>query len=257
MLSTTKIYLDSRHALPSTRGTTSSIEVEIPGGIELKANTKVWLSEFTCPASWDTIDESNNTMYVSELGGLPRILYVPIGPHDQESLRVAMQDVLNGAGKGAGMGIYDVRRASSGYGGGTYRLFTISCSFGSFQIPDQSNGSANSLSSVVPFPNGHQQLTSHTSAFIDLRRVHSIYIHSNIGGYQSIGPRGERTILAKVAANVGYGSLVTYTSAASEHDYVDAGAKSLNTVKLELKDSFGRLIQMNGGHWSATILFGS
>ncbi len=135
--------------------------------------------------------------------------------------------------------------------------FLRSCSAGSFQLPNFSNGSANSSSSVVPFPSGDQQLTSHTSAFIDLRRVHSIYIHSNIGGYQSIGPRGERTILAKVAANVGYGGLVTYTSSASEHDYVDAGAKSLNTVKLELKYSFGRLIQMNGGHWSATMLFGN
>jgi hypothetical protein len=256
MLSTTKIYLDSRHALPSSRGTTSSIEVEIPGGIELRPNTKVWLSEFTCPASWNTIDDSNNTMYVSELGGLPRVLLLPTGPHDSESLRAAMEDLLNNSTKSSAMGTYIIRRASSGTGGGTYRLFKISCSSGSFQIPDYNNASANSLSSVVPFPNGHLQLTSHTSAFIDLRRVHSIYIHSNIGGYQSIGPRGERTILAKVAANVPYGGLVTYTSSASEHDYVDAGTKSLNTVKLELKDSFGRLIQMNGAHWSATILFG-
>ncbi len=103
MLTTTDIYLDSRHALPSSRGTTSSIEVEIPGGIELKANTKVWLSEFTCPASWDTIDSSNNTMYVSELGSLPRVLLIPIGPHDQESLRVAMEEVLNGPGKSSAL----------------------------------------------------------------------------------------------------------------------------------------------------------
>ncbi len=83
-----------------------------------------------------------------------------------------------------------------------------------------------------------------------------MYIRPNIGSDQSIGPRGQRTILAKVPANTGYGGLVTYNSSASEHDYVDAGAESLNMIKLELKDSFGRLINVNGGHWSATILFG-
>ena len=72
MLPTTTIYLDSRHALPNIHGETSSIEVEIPGGIELSPNTKVWLSEFTCPASWDTIDASNNKLYVRELGGADR-----------------------------------------------------------------------------------------------------------------------------------------------------------------------------------------
>ncbi len=96
-------------------------------------------------------------MYVSELGGLPRELLLPTGPHDSESLRDAIEDILNNSTKSSAMGTYIVRRASSGTGGGTYRHFKISCSVGSFQIPDYSNASANSLSSVVPFPNGHQQ----------------------------------------------------------------------------------------------------
>ena len=214
------------------------------------------MSEFTCPASWDTIDASNNTLYVTELGSTHRVLYIPTGPHDLESLRASMEDELHNFTKNPAMGVYTVTRVSSGRGGGTYRLFKVACIVGSFEIPNYSNASASCLSSVVPVPNGESQLITHTSSFIDLRRAHSIYIHSNIGGYQSIGPRGERTILAKVAANAAYGGLVTYSSAASEHDYVDAGGKSLNTVKLELKDSFGRLIQMNGGHWSATLLLG-
>ncbi len=256
MLNTTKLYIDSRHSLPSTHGGSSSIEVEIPGGIELHPNTKVWLSEFTCPASWDTIDYSNNVLYVTELGATHRTLFIPTGPHDLESLRAVMEEQLNNSSKDPAMGVYTVTRVSSGSGGGTYRLYKIACSVGWFALPNYSNASANSLGTVVGFPTGESGLINHTSSFIDLRRVHSIYIHSNIGGYQSIGPRGERTILGKVAANTSYGGLVTYSSPASEHDYVDAGGKSLNMIKLELKDSFGRLIELNGGHWSATILFG-
>jgi hypothetical protein len=257
MLSTTKIYIDGRHSLPNPQSGTASLQIEIPGGIELHPKTKVWLSEFTCPASWDTVDASNNTLYVRELGEPDRVLLIPTGAHDIESLRFAMQESLNGPTKNASMGIYSVvRTGSSGNSGGTSRLYRITCSAGSFELPNYSNASANSLSSIVAFPTGIHQLITHVSSFVDLRRVHSVYIHSNIGSYQSIGPRGERTILAKVPANTGYGGLVTYNSSASEHDYVDAGAKSLNMIKLELKDSFGRLINMNGGHWSATILFG-
>ena len=123
MLSTTKIYLDSRHALPNTRGETSAIEVEIPGGIELHPNTKVWLSEFTCSASWDTIDASNNRLYVRELGSPDRVLFIPTGPHDLESLRASMEEELNNFTKNPAMGVYTETRVSSGSGGGTYRLY--------------------------------------------------------------------------------------------------------------------------------------
>ncbi len=78
MLSTTKIYVDSRHSLPNANGGTSSVQIEIPGGIELKPKTKVWLSEFTCPASWDTIDASNNALDVRELGSPNRTLLIPL-----------------------------------------------------------------------------------------------------------------------------------------------------------------------------------
>ncbi len=65
MLSTTKLFVDSRYAVS---GSGSSIEYEIPGGIDLKPNTKVWLSEFTCVASWRTVDASNDTPFLQEEG---------------------------------------------------------------------------------------------------------------------------------------------------------------------------------------------
>ena len=88
MLSTTKVYVDSRYAVSKSD---STIEYQIPGGLNLKPSTRVWLSEFTCVAAWDTIDSSNNRLYVKE-GTFNREIHIPNGVYDLETLRIAFED---------------------------------------------------------------------------------------------------------------------------------------------------------------------
>ncbi len=133
---------------------------------------------------------------------------------------------------------------------------------GTFALPSDDvvlariGGSIDSVSSVVSFPSGNLQLSMHTSGFVDLRRVHTLYIHSpSFGAYNSVGPRAERTIIAKIPCGVSYGQLVSYQSSASEHDYIEAGVSGPTTLRLELRDAGGRLLDLHGTHWSATLLF--
>ena len=256
MLSTTKVYVDSRYAITDTG---SSIEYQIPGGVELKPTTRCWLSEFTCVASWHTIDNSNSNLFILE-GAVRRGLEMPHGVYDLESFRSVMQEVLNGEGRT--VGTYSVELLSAGSGGGTVRALNVSCSSGAFAISDDDTVRAligppiDSISSLVSFPTGYEQRSSHESGLIDLRRVHSLYVHSpSFGAYNSVGPRGERTILAKIPCSVGYGQLVVFQGAASEHDYIEAGVSGLTTLRLELRDAGGRLLNLHGTHWSATLLF--
>jgi hypothetical protein len=258
MLSTTKVYIDSRYA-SVTNG--PSIEYEIPGGVPIKPATKVWLSEFTCVASWHTLDETNHNLFLTE-GLEHRALELPEGVYDLESFRATLQTELNGATKSDTMGTYSVSLVASGSGGGTARVLRVSCSAGTFAIPDNASviarvgGPLDSLSSIVSFPSGNLQLSIHTSGFVDLRRVHTLYLHSpSFGAYNSVGPRGERTIIAKIPCAVGYGQVVSYQSSASEHDFIEAGVSGLTTLRLELRDAGGRLLDLHGTHWSATLLF--
>ena len=189
-----KVYVDSRYAVSKSD---SSIEYQIPGGLNLKPSTRVWLSEFTCVAAWDTIDSSNNRLYVKE-GTVDRTIYIPNGVYDLESLRIAFENALNSASKSATMGTYDVDLRASGSAGGTFRVYEVSCAAGTFGIPRE-NG-LSSTNSIVSFPTGGTQSSAHTSGFVDLRRVHSLYIHSSsFAAYNSLGPRGVRTIVAKSA----------------------------------------------------------
>ncbi len=226
----------------------------------MKPETKVWLSEFTCVAAWHTLDASNSTLFLLE-GDLHRALAIPQGVYDLESFRAALQTALNSSSKSASMGTYTVSLVAAGSGGGTVRALRVSCSSGTFAIPDDASiiarigGPIDSLSSILSFPSGSLQLSLHTSGFVDLRRVHSLYVHSpSFGAYNSVGPRGERTIMAKVPCDVGYGQLVSYQSSASPHDFIEAGVSGLTTLRLELRDAGGRLLDLQGTHWSATLL---
>lgn len=230
-----KVFLDSRYALAD--GT-----FLIPGeAITLEPDSRVWLGEFTCVASWDTIDHSNNTFVVVE-SGQHRLVSIPTGPHDIESLREAIQAAL-------GFG-YTVERVSTGTGGNTFRALQVNRSSGTFRIPE----STNALRSICNWPSGWEA-SSHTSSFVDVRRVHSVYIHSSLGSHNCISPTGARTVLAKIPVSVGYGGLVQAQMSGSEHDFVLAGCHAISSLRLSLHDAAGHPLDLKGTSWSCTIIF--
>ena len=50
---------------------------------------------------------------------------------------------------------------------------------------------------------------THTSSFIDLRSVHTLFVHSpSFGNYSCLAPRGVRTAIAKVPCSAPYGSVL-------------------------------------------------
>ena len=130
----TKIFLDSRYALADG-------SIEIPGGVLLEPTNRVWLGEFSCVSSWDTIDSTNNRLYVEErVPAVPavyrRVVIIPSGVYDVDSLAAAMTTALNGPAKTPGMGTYSVTR-TSGSSGSISRTYTVACDGSFFKIPDE------------------------------------------------------------------------------------------------------------------------
>ena len=90
--------------------------IQIPGGgIQLDPSNRVWVAEFSTVASWETIDDSNNSFFtVEKLGGAVqnRIVTVPNGPYDLDTLAASLQSRLN-SGKLQGLGAYFVTRVGT------------------------------------------------------------------------------------------------------------------------------------------------
>ena len=112
------------------------------------------------------------------------------------------------------------------------------------------------MNGLFSFPTGGTFAASHTSGFVDLRRIHIIFIHApGFGNNNTIGPGCSRSILAKVPVDVGYGGAIHGYMSGSEHDSVEVGVHSITIFKIELRDVAGTLIDLKGAHWSCTLLF--
>ena len=85
--------------------------------------------------------------------------------------------------------------------------------------------------------------------------MHSIFLHApSFGGYNAVGPRGTRSILAKIPVSVGYGGLVQWHAAGAFHEGMECGVQALNILRFELRDVHGRLLDLRGTSWSMTLL---
>ena len=240
----TKVYVDSRYA--EGDGKTFSMH---GAGMVMSPDTKMWLSEFSCVASWNTIDQYNNAIVVTDGAVLAdRVIQIPSGPHDIDSLREAFEVAL----RATGFGMYNVTKVSTGASGSTYRSFEVSNNL-TFYFPQDDRST---LNTIINFPWGGTLDTAHKSTFIDIRRVHSVYINApGFGDYSTVGVRGNRSIIGKIPVLVGYGGVVHHQTSGSEHDCIRVGVPSLSSIQLELQDAAGNLLNLNQGSWSATLVF--
>ena len=99
-------------------------------------------------------------------------------------------------------------------------------------------------------------MSTHVSSFIDLRSKHSLFVHSpSFGNYTSIGPNGTRTILLKVPVDSAYGSMIHFQHSGHPADFIEVSTRGLKSLTFELRDAYGNLVNLKGGHWSMTIVF--
>ena len=77
---------------------------------------------------------------------------------------------------------------------------------------------------------------SYESGFIDLLNVHNVYLHCpNLGHFNSIGVRGENTIVKKVPVSSSFGYL-TIDSVVAPHDKIDVSRQLIKqTIKFSLR----------------------
>jgi hypothetical protein len=202
------------------------------------------VSEFTAVCAWPTLDDTNRHQTVLVSSGALYVISLPSGSYDLEAFADALQTALVQE-VGAG---FEFERTGLGSTGSTQSLLRVSHPSTSFMLVDSP------LSKIVSFP--QVSATSHTSDFVDLRRVHNIFVHSpSFGNYNTVSPGGVRTVLCKIPVETGYGGLVRWSTGGSSFDYIECGVRSLHLLRLELKDADGNLLDLQGTAFSMTLLF--
>ena len=272
---TRKLYIDSRFA---TTGTSSAFELDLGDNLVLGERPMALVSEATIPSSWHTIQEDrNDRLYVVEkapgaASHAVRVCIVQSGAHDAETLRVALEAALNTNRPGS-IGAYSVVRSNSlgttstSSLGAAYRYYTVSVTGGStFFIATDAWLSTNytatgfhkknpmSINEIVSFQS--QTLASiQVSSFVDLRGVHTVFIHMpGFTSYSALTPIGSRSSVAKVPVDAAYGGLVHYQHSGSSLEFFDVASKSIRWLTVELRDVRGNIVDLQGAHWSMTLV---
>ena len=277
-----KIFVDTRFG----KGDPSDFEYDLGETVSLPQNTICYVSEITIPCSFDNVHAGVNRVFVGEATSAgvlsARILQLPEGVYDRNMLATALQTALN-ATKPETFGAYSVTSTSSVGSSNnalsaSLRFLTINLSkAGSFFVasdedlrnpewyrvtwkglyngPDFDTTNPRSLSAIVTWER-HTLTSSLSSAFLDLRSRHALFLHSpSFGDYTSIGPGGVRTAICKIPIVEPYGSLLHIASGGLQHDYVTVSSRTLRLLKFRLRDSYGELVDLKGAHYSFTLVF--
>ena len=94
---------------------------------------------------------------------------------------------------------------------------------------------------------------TYESGFLDLLNIH-IYTHCpNLGHFNSIGVRGESTIIKKVPISSSFGYLIT-DSVVPPHDKMYVSRQTVKTIRIH-KGVSGNVINLHGANCSFSLVF--
>jgi hypothetical protein len=269
---TRRLFIDSRHA---SSGNSGNFTYPLAEQLVLPRESVCYITDVSCSHSWYTTETSKNaSVYIVESQGgtdTARHLQLPEKSHDVLTLGQDLQTVLNSASKvvsGTYTVTYNPPRNTytiSVTGGSTFkyyskRMFQNPALLGEFNTAGGTYilFAADNADELIGLrsENDYSSVSSLESEFLDVRHIHSLYIHSDsFTSYNSSGPGGSRSILCRIPVNTQFGDQIEWRHNGLPHDYVACGQISAATLQFSLRDGYNREVDLQGSHISFTLLF--
>jgi hypothetical protein len=271
-----KIYVDSRFKTNDSVSN-SDFKYELKEQIELPDNTVCYVDDISIPHSWYSVEDYNNKLYIGNFNDDLTLnktkLTIPNGNYTGVSLASAIQSLLykrfpNDDDRvyyesSRGILIFESLREFTIFTDDevmelTYIQppFAVWNDVNNEQTSAPELGNAESINEIlrntVPKPTS----TKFETEFLDLINTHNIYIHSPSLGfnYNTIGCKGENSIIKKVPVSSGFGYQILDTVVAP-HDKIDVSRQNIKTLHFSLKNVFGNTINLHGSNVSWSLIF--
>ena len=287
-----KVYVDSRFRTNDS-DSNSDFKFELNEALDLADNTVCYVDDISIPHTWRTIESYNNKFYiilrttVTNTGGsatynwFPYVITIPEGNYDGYRLASGLQDLINSieinftfeVKYNTATGSIKIEETTEGSG----NAFAVPSDFGvmAWELENSNQYPWRNIEETIVYPianslqsiNGVLRNTemvavnlaymynTYETGFIDLLNIHNIYIHCpNLGHFNSIGVRGENTIIKKVPVSSSFGYLIIDT-VVSPHDKMDVSRQNVKTIHITLKDVPGNVINLHGANCSLSLIF--
>ena len=286
------MYVDSRYRT-NARESNSDLKFELNQALDLPDNTVCYVDDISIPHAWRTIESYNNKFYIilktetinadstRTYDWLPYVLTIPEGNYNGYRLASGISDFLNNLEDlkfifeviyNTATGVIKIEETTVGQ----LNSFAVPSDFGIMQWEIGHNGFypwRNNANIVYPDVNNLQSINGvlrntemiptdmaymykeYESGFLDLLNIHNIYMHCpNLGHFNSIGARGENSIIKKVPVSSSLGYLIL-DSVVSPHDKMDVSRQTVKTIHTALKDVGGNVINLHGANYSFSLVF--
>ena len=93
----------------------------------------------------------------------------------------------------------------------------------------------------------YTKLAPYNSNFLNLQSIRNIYIHSSLGNYNTIGARGETSIIKKIPVTAHINEVI-FDQVLVSNDFSDCSKQAVRTISFELKDVHGNYVNFRGAN---------
>ncbi len=257
-----KVYIDTRFRTADSKSN-SDFYIELPRALNIPDKCVCYIDDIVIPVSWSTIDERNQNMYLQiQLDGevfQHTVIFEP-GNYTGITFTTAFQSKMNAALLEYELSVsctYDIMNNKlqivlnddRDTQTGDVQVVILSEADWDIIDPKSVNGvlmlsKAADLFPEVPF-----------STYLDLHTTRNLYLtSSNLGSYNTVSNFGYDTIIKKIPVRFNYNEML-FDGAESGYDYLDVSKRSLSRIDFRLQDSFSNIINLNGNHWSFSLIF--
>ena len=248
-----KIYIDSRFK-SSDSTSDSNFKVDLPVPITLPDNTVCYIDDISIPVSWYTIQNGINNEFWFRLNSTNYVAYIAEGNYTLTTLNDILVKEMN-LDQNLFTAAPNVLNNTIGIKTSSTFPFAILTDAQIKQLSPQ--WEARSINSIL----NHTIQKSNTinspfvSGYINLIPLRNIYLNSsNLGSFNSLNISGSRNTIKKIPINANFNEMVFY-QAVLGIDYIDVSKQTLSRLEFSLTDVYGRVINLNGNHFSFSLIF--
>lgn len=254
MLPIKKIYIDTRWKTSSSKSDTD-FSVQLPQNYYMPRNTVFYIDDVSIPVSWYSIQNNRNNKFYCQWANSIKVLELPEGDYDAIKLAKALSDFFTSRQSGALNVVADIETNKIKITPLLYIDFKILTDTEILQsgFPEPICSINNVLQNRTPAMYNPTQ--SYISGYLDFFPIRNLYLVSkNLGNHNTISINGESGIIKKIPVTAGYNSIII-DQVVLGSDYLDCSGQTLNNLSFRLVDIYGQTINLNGNHWSFSIVF--
>ena len=275
-----KLYIDTKYKNRESVSN-SNFKIDLPTTLYFPDNSVFYIDDISIPHSWYTIEDGiNDKLYIeishvdSNVGTTVdsyRIVTISPGIYNGTELALELEtkieaSINNSIFPNLLRVSYNSKRNSinitTGYVDIRFKILTADDIYtklndtwlgSSYDVNNPSSINdiiGNTIDKNSPF---YTSSISYKGA-LNLQPIRNIYIHSSLGNYNTLGPRGETSIVKKVPVTSNSGDYI-FDQVLTGNDFGDCSKQTIRSINFELKDVHGNNINLHGNNLSFSVIF--